>query len=107
MGLPWSMSSRRNCRTLPCLSASGWAEHPRPLPQPRSLPMSDAPLYRRQALSLLGAAALGLAPAARADSDTPLKLWIPFPPGGGTDPAAPFRHPPLPEKLGRPVGIEN
>lgn len=69
--------------------------------------MSDIPLDRRHALSLLGAAALGLAPVARADNDTPLKLVITFPPGGSTDIAARILQPRLSEKLGRPVVIEN
>ena len=69
--------------------------------------MSDVPLHRRHALSLLGAAALGLAPVARADNDTPLKLVITFPPGGSTDIAARILQTRLSEKLGRPVVIEN
>lgn len=69
--------------------------------------MSDLPLHRRHALSLLGAAALGLPSVARADSDTPLKLVITFPPGGSTDIAARILQPRLSEKLGRPVVIEN
>ncbi len=69
--------------------------------------MSDLPLHRRHALSLLGAAALALSPVARADSDTPLKLVITFPPGGSTDIAARILQPRLSEKLGRPVVIEN
>lgn len=69
--------------------------------------MSDLFVHRRHALSLLGAAALGLSPAARADSDTPLKLVITFPPGGSTDIAARILQPRLSEKLGRPVVIEN
>ena len=69
--------------------------------------MSDIPLDRRHALSLLGAAALGLAPVARADNDTPLKLVITFPPGGSTDIAARILQPRLSEKLGRPVVIKN
>ena len=69
--------------------------------------MPEFPLDRRHALSLLGAAALGLAPVARADNDTPLKLVITFPPGGSTDIAARILQPRLSEKLGRPVVIEN
>jgi len=69
--------------------------------------MSHLSVHRRHALSLLGAAALGLSPAARADSDTPLKLVITFPPGGSTDIAARILQPRLSEKLGRPVVIEN
>ena len=69
--------------------------------------MSDLFVHRRHALSLLGAAALGLSHAARADSDTPLKLVITFPPGGSTDLAARILQPRLSEKLGRPVVIEN
>lgn len=69
--------------------------------------MSDFSVHRRHALSLLGAAALGLSPAARADNDTPLKLVITFPPGGSTDIAARILQPRLSEKLGRPVVIEN
>lgn len=69
--------------------------------------MSNVPLRRRHALSLLAAAALGSSPAAHADSDTPLKLVITFPPGGSTDIAARILQPRLSEKLGRPVVIEN
>lgn len=69
--------------------------------------MSDLFVPRRRALSLLGAAALGLPPAAQADTDTPLKLVITFPPGGSTDIAARILQPRLSEKLGRPVVIEN
>jgi len=69
--------------------------------------MHEFSLDRRHALSLLGAAALGLAPVARADNDTPLKLVITFPPGGSTDIAARILQPRLSEKLGRPVVIEN
>lgn len=69
--------------------------------------MSDFRLQRRHALSLLGTAALGLSPMAHADSETPLKLVITFPPGGSTDIAARILQPRLSEKLGRPVVIEN
>ena len=69
--------------------------------------MSNVPLRRRHALSLLAAAALVSSPAAHADSDTPLKLVITFPPGGSTDIAARILQPRLSEKLGRPVVIEN
>lgn len=53
------------------------------------------------------AAALGIAGAARADNERPLKLVITFPPGGSTDIAARIMQPVLAERSGRPVIVEN
>ncbi|MDP3085931.1 MAG: tripartite tricarboxylate transporter substrate binding protein [Rubrivivax sp.] len=64
-------------------------------------------INRRHALGLASAAALGLALPARADKDTPLRLVVPFPPGGSTDIAARIMQPVLAEKLGRPVIVDN
>ncbi|AEG92516.1 tripartite tricarboxylate transporter substrate binding protein [Ramlibacter tataouinensis] len=67
--------------------------------------MSSSLPNRRQVIA--AAAALGLAPAAWAQSDTPLRLVVTFPPGGSTDIAARIIQPELARRLGRSVVVDN
>lgn len=63
------------------------------------------PMNRRGAIA--ATAALGLAPAAFAQSDAPLRLVVTFPPGGSTDIAARILQPELARRTGRSVVVEN
>lgn len=51
--------------------------------------------------------ALMLSGSALAQSDSPLRIVLPYPPGGGTDTVARVYAPKMSEKLGRPVIVEN
>ncbi|WP_088279887.1 tripartite tricarboxylate transporter substrate binding protein [Ideonella sp. A 288] len=66
------------------------------------------PLTRRHTLLTLAAASLapGLA-SAQARIDKPIKLVVPYPPGGTTDLLARAVAPRLSERLGQPVIVEN
>jgi tripartite-type tricarboxylate transporter receptor subunit TctC len=60
--------------------------------------------------ALLGAApALALAPAARAETwpSRPIRLVVPYPPGGGSDTMARIIYPRVAERLGQPIVIDN
>jgi tripartite-type tricarboxylate transporter receptor subunit TctC len=67
-------------------------------------------LQRRQIVTLAGAGlaapAIGLAQGG-AWPDRPVRIIVPFPPGGSTDTIARIFQPRLSEALGRPVVIEN
>ena len=58
-------------------------------------------------LSILGFLALGLSSISLAQSDKPLTLVVPFPPGGSTDITARTIQTKLSERIGKPVVIEN
>jgi tripartite-type tricarboxylate transporter receptor subunit TctC len=63
---------------------------------------------RRDALKVTAAAMAGaLVPAAFAQTDSPLRLIVTFPPGGSTDITARIIQPKLAERAGRPVVVEN
>lgn len=70
-------------------------------------------VLRNKWVSALGAitaatmVALSLTGTATAADDTPLRLVLPFPPGGSTDIASRIVQPKLAEVLGRPVIVEN
>ncbi len=57
--------------------------------------------------SMVGAAALLGAFAAPAQEGAPLRVILPFPPGGGTDALARLLAPKLSRELGRPLVVEN
>lgn len=69
-------------------------------------------IHRRLLLAVI-ASALGASPAwaqgpsAAAFPDKPIRLLLPFPPGGSSDQAARVLGPLMAEKLGQPVVIEN
>src|SRR5262249_17948426 len=64
-----------------------------------------AMIATRCALAML--AIVSLATAASAQSARPLKMIVPFPPGGPVDVAAPIVSERLPRVLGQPVIVEN
>ncbi len=69
--------------------------------------MTRTPIPRR---ALLGAApTLALAPAARAETwpSRPIRLVVPYPPGGGSDTMARIIYPRVAERLGQPIVIDN
>lgn len=64
----------------------------------------------RQWQSIVGAALLAFAAAAQAQQgypNRPIKLLVPWPPGGGVDTAARIISQPLAERLGQPIVVEN
>ncbi|GBD46938.1 Bug family tripartite tricarboxylate transporter substrate binding protein [Methylopila sp. Yamaguchi] len=68
------------------------------------------PLTRRLALGLAGAALLGMthtAPAAAQTFDRPVRIIVPYAPGGTSDTLARIIAPLLQEKVGQPVVVEN
>jgi tripartite-type tricarboxylate transporter receptor subunit TctC len=67
--------------------------------------MNDSKLTRRQVLA--AGAALGSAPAAFAQADSPIRLVVTFPPGGSTDITARIIQPELAKRTGRNVVVEN
>jgi tripartite-type tricarboxylate transporter receptor subunit TctC len=70
--------------------------------------MTGARLSRRGALALGAAlAAPGLAHGQGAFPNRPLRMVIPFPPGGASDVIARLLGPPMGEILGQPIIIEN
>lgn len=66
--------------------------------------MTFMPLRRR---TLLAAPALAIAAPGRAQEARPLRIVVPFPPGGSVDLVSRIVQPRLAERLGRPVVIEN
>ena len=66
--------------------------------------MSSSP-NRRTILAALAAMACGT--GALAQTDTPLRLVVTFPPGGSTDIAARIIQPELAKRIGRPVVVDN
>ena len=67
-------------------------------------------LSRRQAVQLAGLATATLAGPALAQPrwpDRPIRIIVPYPPGGPTDPVARLLAPALQPRLGQPVGVEN
>jgi len=70
-------------------------------------PATLAALGTLATLAALSGVLPATTPAARADTGTPLKLVVTFPPGGSTDIAARIVQPKLAEILGRSVLVEN
>lgn len=66
--------------------------------------MTFMPLRRR---TLLAAPALAIAAPGQAQEARPLRIVVPFPPGGSVDLVSRIVQPRLAERLGRPVVIEN
>ncbi|MFC7475351.1 Bug family tripartite tricarboxylate transporter substrate binding protein [Dankookia sp. GCM10030260] len=68
------------------------------------------PIHRRALLALAGAPVLfapGLPRAQAGFPDRPIRLIVPFAPGGNSDTVARVMAPTLSEKLGQPVVVEN
>lgn len=80
-------------------------------PLPTDLHASARPLSRRHWLGLLGASALGASPLLQAQTapwpSRPLRLVVPFPPGGATDSSARLLAEHLARRLGQAVVVEN
>ncbi len=62
---------------------------------------------RKAALGLIGACALGFGALAQEYPAKPVRLIVPYPPGGGTDVIARIVQPKLSEALGQTIVIEN
>jgi len=62
---------------------------------------------RKAALGLIGACALGFGALAQDYPARPVRLIVPYPPGGGTDVIARIVQPKLSEALGQTIVIEN
>ena len=62
---------------------------------------------RRRLLAASALAATGLGPTAYAQTNTPIRLIVGFPPGGGTDAIARALADKLKDLLGVPVLVEN
>jgi tripartite-type tricarboxylate transporter receptor subunit TctC len=71
------------------------------------LDASPASWLRRSALALFCVAALGAGSAAAQFPERPIRIVVPYPPGGGTDAVARALAPRFGEELGAPVFIEN
>jgi tripartite-type tricarboxylate transporter receptor subunit TctC len=87
--------------------------HPLPSPGPLSVqPRPASPARRLALLAAAGVLALpvpgaGLAVAADAFPQKPVRIIVPFPPGGGTDFVTRVIQQPLSDLLGQPVLIDN
>ena len=67
-------------------------------------------MYDRTWRALIGAALFAFAAIAQAQQgypNRPIKLIVPWPPGGGVDTAARILSQPLAERLGQPIVVEN